>query len=221
MSNLYAIGDVHGQLHMLDALARRVPFREDDEIVFLGDFIDRGPDSRGVVEFLMEFRRKYPKTVCLRGNHEDMFLDYLAGGGIYHPDVYAMNGGLETLRGYGLDRQGKVRLPPLHREFFNALVWMHETRGFIFAHAGLRPGVPINQQEQMDLVWIREEFIEAEHDFGKPVVFGHTPASGIRDKLPLFLGIDTRAVFGGCLTCAQLADNALVDCYQVFSQEVQ
>ncbi len=221
MSNLYAIGDVHGQLRMLETLVERVPFREEDEIVFLGDFIDRGDDSRGVVEFLMEFKCRYPGTVCLRGNHEDMFLDHLAGGGSYYPGVYVMNGGMETLRSYGAGPRGEVRLPPRQKEFFDALAWMHEARGFIFVHAGLRPGVPVDRQDPMDLVWIREEFLGAEHDFGRPVVFGHTPAFEVRNRLPLFLGIDTRAVTGGCLTCVQLADGALVECYQVSAREVR
>lgn len=220
MSSLYAIGDVHGQLHMLEALVERVPFREEDEIVFLGDLIDRGQDSRGVVEFLLAFGREYPKTVFLRGNHEDMLLDHLAGGGRYAPGVYLMNGGRETLEGYGRSPEGGLRLPPAHREFFGALRWMHESRGFIFVHAGLRPGVPLDRQDPMDMVWIREEFLRARHDFGKPVVFGHTPDWEIKNELPLFLGIDTRAVAGGCLTCARLADNRLVDCHQVSAREV-
>ena len=221
MSSLYAIGDIHGQLRMLEALVERVPFREEDEIVFLGDFIDRGSDSRGVVEFLMAFKREYPKAVCLRGNHEDMLLDYLAGGGRYSPNIYLMNGGLETLRGYGASPREGFRLPPSHREFFDALQWTHEARGFIFVHAGLRPGVPLDRQDPMDLVWIREEFIGARHDFGRPVVFGHTPGWEIKNELPLFLGIDTRAVTGGCLTCVRLADDELVDCHQVLAREVE
>ena len=221
MSNLYAVGDIHGQIHMLEALVERVPFKEDDEIVFLGDSIDRGRDSRAVVEFLIGFKREFPNTVFLQGNHEDMLLDYLTRGGNYYPGVYLMNGGDATLESYDPDGMGEVLLPPSHREFFDGLLWIHVSRGFIFVHAGLRPGVPIDRQDPMDMVWIREEFLDAEYDFGKPVVFGHTPGWEIKNKLPYYLGIDTRAVSGGCLTCVQLADGELVDCHQVFVQEVE
>ena len=220
MSNLYAVGDIHGQIHMLEALLERVPFQKDDEVVFLGDYIDRGRDSKAVVDLLIRFRREYPRTVFLRGNHEDMLLDYLAGGGSYHPGVYLMNGGDATLENYR-DSSGEVRLPPEHLEFYNALEWIHASRGFIFVHAGLRPGVPIDRQDPMDLVWIREEFLHAAYDFGEPVVFGHTPGWEIKNELPFYLGIDTAAVMGGRLTCVQLADGEVVDCHQVSSQEVE
>ena len=85
MSNLYAIGDIHGQRGMLEILFEKVPFQEDDEIIFIGDYIDRGPDSRGVVETVLEFKLTHPKTTFLRGNHEDLFLDYLSGKNEYQP----------------------------------------------------------------------------------------------------------------------------------------
>ena len=220
MSNLYAVGDIHGQIHMLEALVERAPFEEDDEIVFLGDYIDRGRDSKAVVNLLIRFKREYPNAVFLRGNHEDMLLDYLAGGGSYHPGVYQMNGGDATLENYR-DECGDVRLPPEHIEFYNSLEWVHVSGGFIFVHAGLKPGVPLDRQDPMDMVWIREEFIYAGYDFGKPVVFGHTPGWKIKNGLPLYLGIDTSAVMGGRLTCVQLADGEMVDCHQVSSHEAE
>ena len=220
MSNLYAVGDIHGQIHMLEALVERVPFQEEDQIVFLGDYIDRGRDSKAVVDLLLRFKREYPKAVFLRGNHEDMLLDYLAGGGNYYSGVYLMNGGDATLENYR-DEGGDVLVPPEHLKFFNALEWIHTSRGFIFVHAGLRPGVPIDRQDSMDMVWIREEFLYAEYDFGNPVIFGHTQTDGLNNRLPYYLGIDTRAVNGGCLTCVQLADAGIVDCHQVFLHDVE
>ena len=220
MSNLYAVGDIHGQIHMLEALLERVPFQEEDEIVFLGDYIDRGRDSRAVVDLLIRFRREYPESVFLRGNHEDMLLDYLSGGGSYHPGVYVMNGGDATLENYR-DSSGDVWLPPEHLKFLDSLEWIHTSRGFIFVHAGLKPGVPVDSQDPMDMVWIREEFLHAECDFGKPVVFGHTPGWEMKNELPFYLGIDTAAVMGGRLTCVQLAGGEVVNCHQVSSQEVE
>ena len=96
MPNLYAIGDIHGQRGMLDMLIEKVPLEKDDEIVFIGDYIDRGPDSRGVVDAVLEFKLAYPNTTCLRGNHEDMFLDYIKEEGRYPKGIFTMNGGIET-----------------------------------------------------------------------------------------------------------------------------
>ena len=100
MSNLYAIGDIHGQRGMLDMLIEKVPLEKDDEIVFIGDYIDRGPDSRGVVDAVLEFKLNYPNTTCLRGNHEDMFLDYIKDEKKYPKGIFTMNGGIETLHSY-------------------------------------------------------------------------------------------------------------------------
>lgn len=221
MSNLYAIGDIHGQAGMLNILIEKVPFEKDDEIVFIGDYIDRGPDSRGVVEAVLEFKLAYPKTTFLRGNHEGLLLDYLSDGGEYQNGVFLMNGGYETLESYGVDpREGPPRLPPLHMKFFDSLQVRHETKGFVFVHAGMRPGVPLNEQSDHDMIWIRQEFFHSEEDFGKPIVFGHTPMPDVLDLLPRMLGIDTGAAYNGMLTCVQLHDKQVVNTYQVHSTEV-
>jgi len=223
LSNLYAIGDIHGQAGMLNILIEKVPFEKDDEIVFIGDYIDRGPDSRGVVEAVLEFGLMYPKTTFLRGNHEDLLLDFLNGRGGYQPGVFLMNGGYETLESYGLDpREDSLSLPPLHMKFFEELPIRHETRGYIFVHAGMRPGVPMDEQTEHDMLWIRQDFFQSDEDFGKPVVFGHTPMPDVLDLLPRLLGIDTGAAYGGMLTCVQLDDREkkVVNTYQVHFTEV-
>ena len=219
-SNLYAIGDIHGQRRMLDLLIGKVPFKKDDEIVFIGDYIDRGPDSRGVVDAVLEFKLKFPNTTFLRGNHEDMFLDYVKGEGNYQNGVFLMNGGYKTLESYGIDpREGPSRIPPLHMEFFEELVYCHDSRGFLFVHAGVRPGVSLDAQTEHDLLWIRQEFFDSDEDFEKPVVFGHTPMLDVLDLLPRTLGIDTGAAYGGMLTCVQLEESQVVNTYQVHSTE--
>ncbi len=221
MGNLFSIGDIHGQRPMLDLMIDRVPFQKDDEIVFIGDFIDRGPDSRGVVDAVLEFRLKFSNTTCLRGNHEDIFLDYIKGEDRYDPGLFTMNGGYATLESYGIDpREGPPKLPPLHMEFFEELKFIHETGGFIFVHAGFRPGVPIEEQTERDMLWIRNDFFESNGDFGRPVVFGHTPMREISNKLPKWLGIDTGAAFGNMLTCVQLAEEKITNIYQVHADEV-
>ncbi|MFP6871234.1 MAG: metallophosphoesterase family protein [Nitrospinota bacterium] len=221
MSNLYAIGDIHGQRRMLDMLLEKVPLEKDDEIVFIGDYIDRGPDSRGVVDAVLEFKLAYPNTTCLRGNHEDMFLDYIKAEENYPRGIFTMNGGVETLNSYGIDpRQGPMRVPPLHTAFFEGLGYRHEARGFVFVHAGMRPGVPAEEQTERDMLWIRDEFFESDADFGKSVVFGHTPMPEVMDKLPRLLGIDTGAAYGGWLTCVQLEDARVVNTYQVHTDDL-
>jgi len=221
MSNMYAFGDIHGQRGMLDMLIKKVPLEKDDEIIFIGDYIDRGPDARGVVDAVLKLKLAYPNTTCLRGNHEDMFLDYIKEEKKYPQGVFIMNGGAETLNSYEIvSRKGPMRLPPLHMSFFEGLGYCHEARGFIFVHAGLRPGFPVEDQTERDMLWIRDEFFESDTDFGKPVVFGHTPMPGVMDKLPSLLGIDTGAAYGGWLTCVQLEDAKVVNTYQIHTNEL-
>jgi serine/threonine protein phosphatase 1 len=206
---------------MLDLLIEKVPFEKGDEIVFIGDYIDRGPDSRGVVEAVLEFMLAYPNTTCLRGNHEDMFLDYIKEEGNYPKGIFTMNGGVETLDSYGIDpRVGPLKVSPLHMDFFEGLGYCHEAGGYIFVHAGLKPGVPFEEQSEKDMLWIREDFFCAEEDFGRPVVFGHTPMPEVLDRLPLLLGIDTGAAYGGSLTCVRLEDAKVVNTYKVHSSEL-
>ena len=221
MPSLYAIGDIHGQRAMLDLMIQRVPFQPEDEVVFIGDYIDRGPDSKGVVDRVLEFKLRHPRTVCLRGNHEDMFLDFLHQQGAYAPNVFLMNGGAATLDSYGLDpRDRPMRLSPLHVGFFQGLRYRHEAGGFLFVHAGLRPGVPLEKQTPADMLWIRHEFFDSDADFGRPVVFGHTPMREVFDRLPRLLGIDTGAAYGNMLTCVRLGEGKVLALHQVRASEV-
>ena len=205
MERIFAVGDIHGCRSLLEELLGRLDLRpETDTVVFIGDYIDRGPDSRGVVETVLALRQRIPKVVCLMGNHERMFLDYLEDPAAAM--MFLGNGGVATLRSYGLwrgDRATIRDLPEEHRAFFESLSLWHETEHYLFVHAGLRPGVPLVEQDPWDLVWIRREFIHSTVSFGKTVVFGHTPfpepfADGTK------IGIDTGAVYGGPLTCVEL-----------------
>jgi serine/threonine protein phosphatase 1 len=195
---LLAVGDIHGCRYALQTLMARIVPARDDRIVFLGDYIDRGPDPRGVVETLLALRSRVPRCIFLMGNHERMLLDVLAGRNL---PVYLANGGLVTLLAY-LDK-GHLQLPAAHRDFFNSLQLFYETGKHIFVHAGLRPGYPLRQQTENDLLWIREAFLESIADWGKTVVFGHTPM-----RKPYFgsrrIGLDTGAVYGGTLTACDL-----------------
>jgi len=198
----FAIGDIHGCLDPLEALLKVVLPKvnpEEDSIVFIGDYVDRGPDPKGVIERIIELKQQYPHTICLLGNHEDMFLRWLLTG--EDLDLYLFNGGGTTIRSYR--EAGRLNIPESHLDFLSSLYLYYETERFLFVHAGLRPGIPLEKQERTDLLWIRGEFIRSRADFGKIVVFGHTPL-----RAPLVMenkiGIDTGAVYGGNLTCVEL-----------------
>jgi serine/threonine protein phosphatase 1 len=200
---LLAIGDIHGCRAQLEQLLEQVAPGSDDRVVFLGDYIDRGPDSAGTIDLLLAFGRRFPESVFLRGNHEQMLADYLAGR---ERLIFLSNGGLKTLQSYRED--GRWPLPPEHQEFFAALRPCYESEHYIFVHAGLRPGVPLATQSEDDLLWIRHEFIDSDFDWGKTVVYGHTPL-----KEPLLsarrIGLDTGCVYGRKLTCCDVLNRTI------------
>jgi serine/threonine protein phosphatase 1 len=205
MDRIYAIGDIHGCHDRLLALMERIDIDwATDTLVFLGDYLDRGPRSFEVIDFLIDLKARHPRTVFLKGNHEAMFLDFLKGRETL---AYIYNGGQQTLDSYFRhNHQGhQLSIPKEHLDFLNSLVLCHVTEAYIFVHAGLRVGVPVEKQAEEDLLWIREPFIESRHDFGKTVVFGHTP---LPEPLvtPEKIGIDTGAVYGRQLTCVRLPD---------------
>ncbi len=205
MGRIFAVGDIHGTFDKLVLLLDRLVIDwERDCLLFIGDYVDRGPQPYAVVERLVALRREHPGTIFLRGNHEEMLLNYLAGRDRF---LYLANGGQRTLDDYR--RHGPDgRWPPIpaeHMEFFESTVFCHETGDHIFVHAGLRPGVPLERQLSEDLVWIREEFIRSACDFGRRVVFGHTPFSRPWVEANK-IGIDTGAVYGNKLTCVELPE---------------
>jgi len=204
VQRVFAVGDIHGCYDKLVQLLGRIPLDwKRDRLVFMGDYIDRGPHSYEVVEHLIQLQDLHPDIVFLKGNHEQMLADYLAGKDRL---LYLYNGGQQTLESYlRHGARGEHPIPPRHRRFFDELRLLFETEDYIFVHAGLRRDVPPADQGPEDLLWIRESFIDCDQSFGKRVVFGHTPF----DR-PLVqankIGIDTGAVFGNKLTCVQLPD---------------
>lgn len=213
MERLFAIGDVHGCLFQLEKLFLRANINvKKDTVVFIGDYIDRGPDSKGVVDFILELREESDRIICLLGNHERMLLDYLRGGP--YAGIYLYNGGDATLTSYGARRRPEgyeVALPDDHQVFYDSLLSLYETERYLFVHAGFRPGIPLDAQDPEDLIWIRHEFIMSRYDFGKTVVFGHTPLNRVHID-DYKIGIDTGAVYGGVLTCIELPSMTI---YQV------
>jgi serine/threonine protein phosphatase 1 len=206
---LLAVGDIHGCRDLLQQLMQQVAPSAEDQVVFLGDYIDRGPDSRGVIDYLLEFRQRWPQTVFLKGNHEAMFLDFLAG----HERLrYLLNGGEATLSGYR--ERGKLMIPPDHLQFFHDLRLYFETEHHLFVHAGLRPGVALEDQGEENLLWIREDFLNSDYRWGKTIVFGHTPLRKPQLR-PDRIGLDTGAVYGRFLSCCD------VICRQLWTARAQ
>jgi calcineurin-like phosphoesterase family protein len=199
----FVIGDIHGCLEQLKALMALVPLGETDEVVFIGDYIDRGPDSKGVVDYVMDFRRRRPDMVtCLMGNHEWMLINYLEG---IERELWLINGGQATLDSYG----GEDRIPQAHRDFFCGLAPFHRRGEYLFVHAGIRPGVPLEAQATEDLLWIRKEFFQHPGRFEQTIVFGHTPLREVLDRVDR-IGIDTGCVYGGRLTCLVLPGREVI-----------
>ena len=196
---IYIIGDIHGCLGMLTKLMDKIDWRSDrDALIFLGDYIDRGENSKGVIDFILKLLKSSSRVHCLLGNHEDIFLNFLAGEDI---TTFLANGGETTLESYLID--GEILIPPNHITFFKSLQTWIELDDYYVVHAGLRPGVEIEGQTHEDLIWIRDSFIFSDYDFGKKVIFGHTPFTKplVTDNK---IGLDTGAVYGNRLTCLEL-----------------
>lgn len=203
---LYAIGDIHGCYDNLISLLSKLPLTDQDMLIFLGDYIDRGQDSRKVVDFMIELKRnRGDKIVFLKGNHEKMLLDYLNGK---NKELFLLNGGKSTIDQY--EKDGVLNIPDAHLDFFYSLKTMYVTEKYVFVHAGLKPGVSIDCQQEDDLLWIRGDFIFSDFDFKKKVIFGHTP---MKSHQPFFgdnkIGIDTGAVYGGVLTAIELPEEKI------------
>lgn len=204
---IHVIGDIHGCLDPLRRLMTQLCLSETDEVIFLGDYIDRGPDSRGVIDYLLTLRGRY---TFLMGNHERMFLDFLQGN---DRTLFLYNGGTATLESYG----GLSRIPAAHLAFMDRLRLYYETPDFFFVHAGIRPETPLHEQDERDLLWIREEFYGYSGRFPKTVVFGHTPMREVlmdEDRI----GIDTACVYGNKLTCLILPSRDVVQVSNSFDR---
>ena len=214
----YAIGDIHGQLAMLEQAHARIA-RDREEtgdatapVVHLGDLVDRGPDSRGVLEFLIDGVDRGEPWVVLRGNHDAMFLDLLTGQGAADAYLGPNVGGEATAASYGV-RTGGFRsrravaadltaaVPERHLRFLSALPYLKAAPDLLFVHAGIRPGVPVTLQDPSDLMWIRDDFLRDPRDHGVLVVHGHTPVE-MPDHRRNRVNLDTGAGYGRALTAA-------------------
>jgi serine/threonine protein phosphatase 1 len=220
----YAIGDVHGRLDLLELLLRKI---DDDRaarlpkkefIIFLGDLIDRGPDSAGVVERLRGYRPSGAQAIFLGGNHEEVLLRILAGDKSILAS-WLKFGGAECLESYGIDADAlrrreeaeaikllQAKIPAEHRHFLESFADTFRFGDYLFVHAGIRPGVPIDAQDKADLRWIREPFLTDAKEHGCVVVHGHTIVDKVEERRNR-IGIDTGAYQSGVLTALAIEDD--------------
>jgi serine/threonine protein phosphatase 1 len=203
----YAVGDVHGSLDMLKALigaCREHASGRALQFVFLGDYIDRGPDSAGVVRFMMRLQDELGQAlIALRGNHEAFVLGLLDG--VVPLRVWLRNGGGETLASYGV--REVTALPREHLDWMRSLRLSYDDGRRFFVHAGVDPQNPLDAQDEQALLWIREPFLSDPRDYGRLIVHGHTPIeTAAPDLRANRLNLDTAAVYGGMLTAAAFDD---------------
>lgn len=208
-----AIGDIHGCRASLDALFNKLVDYKDRTFIFIGDYIDRGPDSKGVVDLLLELQKSLD-IIFLRGNHEQMLLD-----AIDHDKrmLWLSNGGKETLKSYGASAL-EMNFPEAHMRFYRDTRMFYNANDYFFVHAGLRPDKTItestqNEQDTQEMLWERSHLNALETKWEKPVVFGHTPRPHPIQKEKM-IGIDTGCVYDklgyGKLTAALLPEEEFI-----------
>jgi serine/threonine protein phosphatase 1 len=220
----YAIGDIHGRLDLLDELIEKIAdddgsraHNEPTSLIFLGDYVDRGPSSRQVIDYVLRLKQYWPDVSCLMGNHEQVFAMALDG------DEQALRfftrdgvGGRETLLSYGATQEqldtmtlGELRdwlmniVPQAHRDFLMSLRDRMVIGDYAFVHAGVRPGIPIEEQDPADLFWIRDEFLSCDEQHSHMVVHGHSISDDVQ-VCENRIGIDTGAFASGRLTAIGL-----------------
>ncbi len=220
---IYAIGDIHGRADLLAQLDRQIgedaasaPPGMKKTIVYLGDYVDRGLDSKGVIDHFLTAPMEGFESIHLKGNHEDILLCFLEDISI-GPGWFDI-GGDATVLSYGVRipaglssaqrfehvwKEFRTRFPPNHLRFLSDLQLMHQAGDYVFVHAGIKPGVLLEQQRSHDLMWIRGEFLNSKQDLGKVVVHGHCPTEQ-PDIQTHRIGIDTGAFASNVLTCIVL-----------------
>jgi len=205
----YAIGDIHGNYDKLDTLLNIIGEDKSAIFVFLGDYIDRGPQSKDVVERLIKFSKNHT-CIFLKGNHEALLeLIHLKGEPMDQEALmlWIMNGGDETCKSYN----GCKNIYKLHSTFFQTLKLYYETPNFIFVHAGLKRGIPLKEQTEEDLLWIRDQFIINPTDYpDKIVIYGHTITDMCVSPYPDKIGVDTGAGWGGQLSALKLPEKQFI-----------
>jgi len=223
-TRIYVVGDIHGEIDLLEEMHEKMLADANAQPaaqilqIFLGDYIDRGPDAKGVVDWLISSPPTGWRRICLKGNHETMVHDFLEDSQTLKR--WQQLGASPTLRSYDVrlsDSQEKVSADALqtefaqklsheHRKFYSNLPLFFEIGSYFFVHAGIRPDCDLQEQEERDLLWIRDEFLHSKLNFGKIIVHGHTPVNKPKIR-PNRINIDTGAYMSGKLTCLVLEND--------------
>lgn len=203
--SLFVISDIHGCATELRLLLNKLPLTRHSKLVFLGDYINRGPNSREVIDTILELSG-FCEVVALKGNHEQMMLDFISNPKSPQAGMFIYNGGGATLANYQVHGSKRIDIPKEHVDFFCSLSLFHEEEDYFFVHAGL-PDIPIPtinpDEHQTQLLWIRKEFLNSQYDWGKMVIHGHSPVSAVQFRANR-INIDTGCVYKNRLTALQL-----------------
>jgi len=202
--NIFAIGDVHGCSQEFEQLVEMLPLQDRATLVCLGDYIDRGPDSRGVIDILLDLEQRH-RIVTLKGNHESMLLDFLDSPHSKSAGMFIFNGGSATLASYA-DAKGRYRIPNEHLEFLRRLRVFYETERHFFVHAGV-PEIPLEKvdpvKQESVLLWIRKKFLNSHYQWSKMIVHGHSRVPEVEIKQNR-INLDTACAYGGKLSAMHL-----------------
>ena len=225
----YAIGDIHGRCDLtheiISLIKKDIEQHPEDtpKLIFLGDYVDRGPSSKEVIDILISLEKEY-ECIFLKGNHEDIFLMFLEDAS--KGPLWIINGGIETFKSYGvnpiypednnkkdgnnyeiLQKQLLDNIPEAHLNFLKkTLQFSFETQNYLFVHAGVRYDIPLAKQNPQDLLWIREPFLSEDTNFGKTIVHGHSISKKPEIKTNR-IGIDTGAYYTDILTCLVISSD--------------
>ena len=230
-TQVFAIGDIHGCKDLLDKIHSKILKASkhttgEKLLIYLGDYIDRGPDIKGTIQTLIDFNPPNFKKVFLLGNHEQMLLEFFSKSQ-NSPYIWLSNGGLTTLESYGMDISKYIDLtmdlcgydeirkellgliPSIHQEFFNQLQLNYEWNNYFFVHAGINPDFPLDKQEKETMLWTREKhFFKPTMQYEKIIVHGHTPKENI-EKFPCRINLDTGSFYSGKLSGLLIEDQQL------------
>jgi serine/threonine protein phosphatase 1 len=217
-SSIFAFGDIHGCLYELEAMLDILPLTSDSILVFVGDYVDRGPQSKQVIDRLLQLKNEC-STITLMGNHEQMFLNYLRNPKDPQTAHFIYNGGSATLASYVDTKTQQILVPQNHLQFLHTLPLFYENDHYFFVHAGV-PNKPLNSinldEDASTLLWIRDPFLNSTYDWKKTIIHGHTPVKSV-DRKKNRINVDTGLVYNNKLSVISLPSG---DSYSVPKKEM-